>query len=94
MTAPAVTCADCEAVCCRLEVILMGDDNPPAGLVVEDRWGGSVMRRLEDGWCAGLDRSTMKCTIYGRRPFLCREYEMGGLDCVEERTLYFHPRKP
>ena len=35
---PAIGCDTCRACCCRLEVILMGDDDPPAELTVEDRW--------------------------------------------------------
>lgn len=66
----------------------MGDDDPPASLTAQDRWGGWVMRRLDDGWCAALDRDTMRCTIYERRPMICRDYEMGGSDCAEERSLY------
>jgi Fe-S-cluster containining protein len=83
---PAVTCNTCQALCCQLEVILMGDDNPPPRYTREDAWGGTVMRRLDDGWCAALDRNTLLCSIYERRPFLCREYEMGGLACLEERA--------
>lgn len=64
----------------------MGDDDIPVEFTTEDRWGGSVMRRLEDGWCAALDRSTMMCTIYELRPGVCRDYEMGGIDCIEERS--------
>lgn len=92
--AAAVTCATCEACCCRLEVMLMGDDDVPARLTVEDSWGGTVMRRLGDGWCAALDRSTMKCTIYERRPMICAEYQMGGSDCVEERSLFSARQAP
>ncbi|HYH43298.1 MAG TPA: YkgJ family cysteine cluster protein [Burkholderiales bacterium] len=86
--APRVTCASCTACCCRLEVILMGDDDVPTRLTEVDRWGGSVMARLEDGWCAALDRDTMLCTIYESRPGVCREYEMGGSDCLTERALH------
>lgn len=81
----AVTCASCAAACCRLEVMLMGDDDPPAALTEQDVWGGWVMRRLADGWCAALDRRTMLCTIYQRRPFICREFQTGDHDCLEER---------
>ena len=82
-----VTCARCEARCCRLEVILMGEDDVPPALTATDAWGGSVMARLEDGWCAALDRNTMRCTIYERRPGVCRDYEMGGSDCLVERAV-------
>jgi len=84
---PAITCASCRACCCRLEVILMSDDDVPDRLTAEDRWGGSVMARLSDGWCAALDRDTMLCTIYERRPGVCRDYEVGESDCIEERRL-------
>lgn len=85
---PAVSCASCEACCCRLEVLLIGDDGVPAKLTAQDRWGGWTMRRLDDGWCAALDRTTMRCTIYLQRPAICRDYEMGESDCVEERALF------
>ncbi|NSL55478.1 YkgJ family cysteine cluster protein [Uliginosibacterium sp. IMCC34675] len=83
---PEITCATCRACCCQLEVILMGDDSVPRHLTHEDEWGGEVMRRLEDGWCVALNRDTLLCTIYERRPDVCREYEMGGLACREERA--------
>jgi len=85
---PNISCARCDACCCRLEVLLMGDDDVPARLTAEDEWGGTVMRRLDDGWCVALDRNTMLCTIYGRRPDVCREFAMGGNACVEERRAY------
>jgi Fe-S-cluster containining protein len=44
------------------------------------------MARLDDGWCAALDRHTMLCTIYDKRPLICREFEMGGYECLSERT--------
>ena len=86
---PDASCANCTACCCRLEVILMGNDDVPSRFVAEDAWGGSVMHRLDDGWCAALDRNTMRCTIYERRPGVCRDYLMGGLECIAERREYF-----
>ena len=79
-----ISCATCAASCCRLEVMLMGEDDIPRHLCTEDQWGGSVMRRLRDGWCAALDRQSMRCTIYQRRPEICRDYEMGSSDCLIE----------
>lgn len=64
----------------------MGDDDIPMRLITEDQWGGWVMRRLDDGWCAALDRNTMRCAIYERRPIVCRDYQMGGSDCIGERS--------
>ena len=32
-----------------------------------------------------LDRNTMMCTIYKKRPLICREFEMGDVECLNER---------
>jgi len=77
---PEISCAECAACCCRLEVLIVGDDVPER-LVADNDWGGAVMRRLDDGWCAALDRQTLLCTIYGRRPGICRDFATGGHDC-------------
>lgn len=66
----------------------MGEDDIPLELTAEDQWGGWVMHRLEDGWCAALDRNTLRCTIYERRPTICRDYQMGESDCIEERSRH------
>jgi len=84
--AAAVTCDDCKAVCCRLQVLLIGDPDVPEEMTEWSDWGGQVMRRLEDGWCTALDRDTMRCTIYARRPHVCRDYKMGGSECLDERA--------
>lgn len=85
---PAISCSACEACCCRLEVLLIGDGAVPSRFTAEDEWGGAVMRRLDDGWCAALDRNTMRCIIYERRPAICREFEMGASECRDERRRY------
>ena len=64
----------------------MGEDDVPLHLTEEDRWGGRVMTRRADGWCAALDRDTLLCRIYDSRPTICRDYEMGGSDCIAERS--------
>ncbi|MGA7801127.1 MAG: YkgJ family cysteine cluster protein [Gammaproteobacteria bacterium] len=80
------TCDTCEALCCRLQVLLIGDNDIPAAMTEWSDWGGEVMRRRDDGWCTALDRSTMRCTIYAHRPQVCRDYEMGGPECIDERA--------
>lgn len=85
ITEPAVTCSTCAACCCQLEVMLITDTGVPERYIDTDDWGGEVMLRLDDGWCAALDRDTMMCTIYERRPLICREFEMGAPECLEER---------
>ena len=83
-----VTCASCEACCCRLEVLLIADTGVPDRFVAIDDWGGRTMARLDDGWCSALDRNTMQCMIYSQRPLLCRDFQMGGYDCIAERDAW------
>ncbi len=80
-----ITCSTCAACCCQLEVMLITDTGVPERYIDTDDWGGEVMLRLDDGWCAALDRNTMMCTIYEKRPLICREFEAGAEDCLNER---------
>lgn len=82
-----VTCASCQACCCRLEVMLITDTGVPQEHISEDKWGAQTMRRLEDGWCSAIDRTTFLCTIYEQRPWICREFEMGSSECLDERAM-------
>ncbi|WP_192022715.1 YkgJ family cysteine cluster protein [Shewanella sp. WPAGA9] len=82
---PNATCITCKACCCKLEVMIISDTGVPDEYISEDSWGGQVMKRLDDGWCAAVDRGTLMCTIYENRPWICREFEMGSFECVEER---------
>ncbi|WP_342777428.1 YkgJ family cysteine cluster protein [Hydrocarboniclastica marina] len=86
-----VSCGTCEACCCRLEVILEDDRGIPPTYTALDAWGGLVMRRLEDGWCAALDRKTFRCSIYSRRPQNCRDFALGSHECLEERAQMSNP---
>jgi uncharacterized protein len=86
LTDTEVNCANCEACCCRLEVMLISDTGVPNNFIEIDKWGGRAMARLEDGWCSGLDRNTMLCAIYEKRPWICREFEMGEYECISERA--------
>lgn len=81
-----VSCETCAAACCRLEVVCISEGEIPERLTAESDWGGTVMARLEDGWCAALDRDSMRCRIYPQRPLGCRELELGGADCLAVRT--------
>ncbi|MCY1397166.1 Flagellin N-methylase [compost metagenome] len=65
--------------------MLITDTGVPMRFIETDDWGSQTMARSDDGWCAALDRSTMGCSIYQNRPLICREFEMGGADCIEER---------
>lgn len=86
---PGVQCASCEAVCCRLTVVLLPEDRIPGWLTTCDDHGLETMAKGEDGWCVALDRNTHRCTIYADRPSICRKYAMGGPSCRDERKRWF-----
>jgi uncharacterized protein len=85
---PSVSCSACDAVCCRLTVLVMPEDNVPRHLVDRTPEGLEVMARGEDGWCIALDHSDMSCRIYSQRPGVCRKFAMGGPYCRAERADY------
>ena len=64
----------------------MAGDEPPEQFIDEDEDGQQIMGKADDGWCAALDRDTMSCGIYELRPMVCREFDMGGSDCLRERA--------
>jgi len=89
--ATAITCGTCQACCCRLEVMLITETGVPERFVAEDEWGGRTMARLDDGWCAALNRDTLLCSIYPLRPLICREFATGSAECIEERLVLADP---
>ena len=83
-----VSCSTCKALCCRLEIRLIEEDdfnNVPEHLTEKTASLYTAMKRSRDGFCIAVDRGTMLCTIYNQRPSLCREYEVGDYDCLIER---------
>ncbi len=81
-----IACHDCGACCCRMPVLVLGDPRVPERYVEEDENGMTIMAQGDDGWCVALDRNTLLCTIYEWRPQICRDFEMGGLDCQDIRS--------
>ncbi|MDA9346274.1 YkgJ family cysteine cluster protein [Porticoccaceae bacterium] len=47
---------------------MITDTGVPEEYIKIDEWGAETMARLDDGWCAALDRETKMCTIYELRP--------------------------
>ena len=68
--------------------MLITETGVPDHFIDTDQWGGRVMARLDDGWCAALDRLTMTCRIYEVRPLICREFKMGSAECMVERAAH------
>ena len=89
-TGPA-DCARCDAVCCRLTVVLQPEDNIPSHLT-SDLNGLRVMAKDEDGWCVAMDGARMNCGIYESRPDVCRRFVMGGPYCNAIRAEYSEER--
>jgi len=85
---PDVSCSACDAVCCRLTVLVMPEDDVPRHLVERNANGLEVMARDEEGWCVAVDHHHMRCGIYAQRPGICRKFAMGGAYCRDERAAY------
>ncbi|MDQ2703301.1 MAG: YkgJ family cysteine cluster protein [Pseudomonadota bacterium] len=85
---PRVACSACEAVCCRLTVVVMPEDDVPRHFLSQEPGGLTVMAHGDDGWCAALDRTHMRCGIYERRPDVCRRFAMGGGYCRSVRAEF------
>ena len=81
-------CSICDAVCCRLVVVLEDGDDIPAHLTRQMPQGHRVMAHGEDGWCVAMDRTHMNCGIYENRPAVGRRFVMGGPYCKAIRAEY------
>lgn len=69
-----------------MQVMIIGDTGMPDRFIETDASGSQSMLRLDDGWCAALDRNTFLCSQYEVRPTICREFDMGGADCLSTRV--------
>ena len=81
-------CGTCDAVCCRLTVVLQPEDRIPLHLTAQTDAGLEVMARDEEGWCVAVDAAHMRCSIYHTRPQVCRRFEMSGPYCQAVRADY------
>ena len=64
-------------------------------------WGNEAFMRMTDGHCAALAVRPIKasagesvegaseyfCTIYERRPQICRDLARGSMECAGERSI-------
>jgi|GEM_PF-943168 len=74
-------CSACNAVCCRLTVVLDTADDIPLHLTTVMPGGVRVMAKGRDGWCVAMDAERMNCGIYETRPSACRRFAMSGPYC-------------
>jgi uncharacterized protein len=82
-----VHCNNCDAVCCRLTVVVLPGDEVPEHLTTTER-DLRIMARDEEGWCVAIDSARMCCSIYEIRPAICRKFKMGGPYCRDIRETY------
>jgi Fe-S-cluster containining protein len=88
----AAHCTKCDAVCCRLTVVLQPEDNVPPHLTAHLASGLRVMAHDEEGWCVAMDGARMNCGIYESRPAVCRRFVMDGPYCRAVRADYAEQR--
>ena len=86
-------CDRCDAVCCRLTVVLFEGDDVAGHLTTITESGLRVMARDSDGWCVAIDGARMRCSIYESRPESCRRFAMDGPYCRSVREEYSEQRK-
>lgn len=72
-------CAGC-GNCCHLLVDLAPSDDVPPELIVEHN-GLRCMDQRGDGACIALDPLSRLCTIYERRPQVCRDFKRAESLC-------------
>lgn len=85
---PRASCSRCDAVCCRLTVVILPGDRIPAHLTTRNEQGLEVMARDPEGWCVAIDPARMCCSIYESRPTICRSFAMDGPYCRDIRRSY------
>jgi Fe-S-cluster containining protein len=81
-------CDRCDAVCCRLTVLLQPEDRIPERYTTRTDEGLHVMARDAEGWCVAIDSARMQCGIYESRPRVCRRFVMAGPYCREIQADY------
>jgi len=67
----------CKARCCRLNVELTAQDIEDDHLRF-DLAEPYILRKEADGYCTYIDRSTLFCTNYEKRPATCRQFDCRG----------------
>jgi Fe-S-cluster containining protein len=72
----------CKAVCCRLKFPLSTAEIEEA-IVKWDIGHPYLIRHESDGYCTHNDRSAHGCTVYERRPTVCRTYS-----CVGDKRIW------
>lgn len=78
-----MSCKGCGR-CCRdffVEIVGGVDDIPDRYVEWNDSNGADGMIRRKNGTCLALDEKTNLCTIYDRRPLVCKQFKKGSAEC-------------
>lgn len=79
------SCKGCGACCSHLSVELIpGKDDVPdymTEFVKDYAVDVEVMKQRTDGRCIALGKDNI-CTIYNRRPQVCKDFERGKPECI------------
>ena len=73
-------CTSCGKCCHLLVELAPSGDDVPEEFVVEHA-GVRCMNQHGNGACVALDPATQLCTIYERRPQVCRDFSRGSALC-------------
>lgn len=92
---PDIDCASlipiCKARCCRLNFALSMQDLDEG--VVKFNYGAPyyIRKKPDSNYCGHIDTATMGCTIYEKRPAICRSF-----DCRKDKRIWldFEKRIP
>jgi Fe-S-cluster containining protein len=92
---PEIDCASllplCKGRCCRLNFALSMQDLEEG--VVKFNYGAPyyIRKRPDSNYCGHIDPSTLGCTIYDKRPAICRTF-----DCRNDKRIWidFEKRIP
>src|SRR3546814_12690467 len=82
---PTVSCGNCDAVCCRLTVILMPEDRVPRHLTTRTAHGLEIMPRDEEGWCVAVDPNHICYSISHQRSARFPKFAIGSEYVPHER---------
>ncbi len=76
-------CLDrCRARCCTL-VFALTREEAARGDIAWNRARPCFIARDPDGYCPHLDRDSLACTVWDRRPLRCRRY-----DCRDDPAIW------
>ena len=73
-----MNCSDylgqCKAGCCKLIFALTKDEVEQGDIEYDRHRPYLIARDVDDGYCPHLDKESLQCSIWHKRPIRCRRY--------------------